>query len=403
MIRRDPRNSPTLAYVVSVLPMALIVFYYSALYSTFQNGALLSFYSYVLVVLLVIWSACAVVYFADVLLPKFLMFLFFGGLAVSAILLLVATYNYLSSYSFVAWNMVMKGIMTLAVLIGLMLILEITTLFLPGVWKNVAVMQQMQEFLAYLRGEYRLTPTYILVLIAVELALIGAYFLVPWLLTLNPPAFSKLTRNGVMWLYQGQLMLTESGERVVATANQLAVTDPEFAGNPYLKNYSLSMWVYMNPRDAQMNEATAATLGPTNLFYYGTRQKSHRGGTEWELVYPKPCVSYMYDYHTKKYTYVIYMDGFEPYYVYLETQKWHELVFVYDDNRMKVFVNGVLNKAYDAPTQMTRFTPEDVIVLGDIQGGLYGAIADVAYYDYPMSPDEVMTSWNLQKHTIDTR
>jgi len=40
--------------------------------------------------------------------------------------------------------------------------------------------------------------------------------------------------------------------------------------------------------------------------------------------------------------------------------------------------------------------------LGDIQGAVYGAIADVVYYDHALTPDQISTSWNTQKYTIDT-
>jgi len=399
MYRRNPSNSPTLAYVTGALPFVLVPLLYLAMNAVLQGGSLTNIFMCALVVLVVLWGLCAAVYVSDVLVPKFILFILVGGLAVSALMLLMTTYNYLSSYSFTATNIIKKILLILAVVLGL----AIVTVLIPTGYRPAGMSQFLQEWAAYLREEWRVAPPSMVVLLALELLVLVAYFLVPWYLETQ-----MSYHNGVRWLYRGQRMLSQPQETVVATARDLEVINPEFAGNPYLKTYTVSMWVYMNPRDAQMTEAVAATLGPTNLFYYGTSQLRAPAGpgptksNMWELVNPKPRVAYMYDYGSKKYAFVVGFTDAEPYRLYLELQKWHQLVLVVEDNGLSLFVDGVLDKAFPVPGTMPEYTADDVIVLGDIQGAVYGAIADVVYYDHALTPDQVSTSWNTQKYTIDT-
>jgi hypothetical protein len=89
--------------------------------------------------------------------------------------------------------------------------------------------------------------------------------------------------------------------------------------------------------------------------------------------------------------------------MYVDLQKWLQLVCVFRDNHMDVFLNGRLEKSFPNTGAMNVFTEDDVIVVGDAHKEIYGAIADVNYYDYAMTEDDVVKSWNLQKYTIDLK
>lgn len=416
MYQRNPENSPILAYIVTILPFVVFVFFYYSLYSIQNNGVFLNFYSYVFLSLFVLLMVSSIAYFADVFVPKFILFVVFGVLAVLVSLACIFVYNYLSSYSFNTMYVVRKVFLVLAYIIGLILLLLVVSIFIPNIWQYL-VPSDMPSMRNYLQTELKMTPTVIYVLLFAEIIFILGYFLLPVVLFNTPPPFSSLNYNGIKVLQDGQFMLNTYQEKILATSNDLKVIDPEFAGNPFLKTYSISMWLYVNPKDEQT--AVAEEVKPTsklhtppptsqqekerevNVFFYGTQQRNSE--TQWELRYPKPCVTYTYDFGTKKNMLVIYSHTNEPYKLYVDLQKWNQLIFVFRDNHMDLFLNGRLEKSFPNTGTTNVFTEDDVIVLGDKHKEIYGAIADVLYYDYAMTMDDVVTSWNLQKYTIDIK
>lgn len=421
MIQRTPENSPTLAYIVTILPFVVFAFFYYSLYSIERDGVFFNFYSYVFLCLFVLLMLCSIVYFADVFVPKFILFLVFGVLAVSVSLACIAVYNYLSSYSFNIMYVVRKAFLVLSYVVGLLLLLLVVSVFIPNIWQYL-VPSNMASMRSYLQTELKATPTIIYVLLFAEVCFILGYFFLPVIFFNTPPPFSSLNYNGIKVLQEGQFMLNAFEEKTLATSNDLKVIDPEFAGNPFLKTYSISMWLYMNPKDEQTTMAEEPkpksklhTPLPTgvkpkdarldarevNVFFYGTQQRNSE--TMWELRYPKPCVTYTYDYGTKKNMLVIYSHTNEPYKLYIDLQKWNQLIFVFRDNHMDLFLNGRLEKSFPNTGTTNIFTEDDVIVVGDKHKEIYGAIADVLYYDYAMTMDDVVTSWNLQKYTIDIK
>jgi hypothetical protein len=396
MYSRTPENSPTLAYIVTILPFVVFVFFCYSMYSIQRNGVFFTFYTYVFVWLFVLLVILSMVYFADVFVPKFILFVAFGLLAISVVMGLLFVYNYLSSYSFNAMYLIRKVFLVLAYLVAMILVLWVVSIFIPTMWSpsNRSSMQN------YLQTELKMTPTVVYVLLFAEILFILGYFLVPIFFFNTPPPFSSLNYNGIKVLQDGPFMLNTYQEKTLATSNELKVIDPEFAGNPFLKIYSISMWLYFNPKDEQ-KDAAAQDTREVNVFFYGTQQRN--SDVQWELRYPKPCVTYSYDYGTKKNMIIIYSHTNEPYKMYVDLQKWLQLVCVFRDNHMDVFLNGRLEKSFPNTGAMNVFTEDDVIVVGDAHKEIYGAIADVNYYDYAMTEDDVVKSWNLQKYTIDLK
>ena len=412
MYQRTPENSPTLAYIVTILPFVVFAFFYYSMYSILRDGVFLNFYTYVFGCLFVLLTAMSVVYFADVFVPKFILFVVFGVLAVSVLMALLYVYNYLSSYSFNAMYVVRKVFLVLAYVVAMILLLLLVSIFIPNMWQYL-IPSNLTSMRNYVQSDMKLTPTVVYVLLFAEIAFILGYFLVPILFFNTPPPFSSLNYNGIKVLQDGQFMLDTYQEKTVATSNELKVVDPEFAGNPFLKIYSISMWVYFNPKDEQRADTSNADASnadtsnnamntrEVNVLFYGTQQRNTE--VQWELRYPKPCVTYSYDYGTKKNMLLIYSHTNEPHPLYIDLQKWHQLVCVFRDNHMDVFLNGRLEKSFPNTGATHIFTEDDIIVLGDKHKEIYGAVADVTYYDYAMTVDDVVKSWNLQKYTIDLK
>lgn len=418
MYRRNPSNSPWLAYIVSVFPFIVFISLWYALYSILQTGQYFNFYTLLFLGFLVILICCGIFYFADVLIPKFLIFSIIGAFIVGLVITSIAVYNYLSSYSFTMQNISRKIWIILGFVVGLAGIMAVCMIYFPNWLRSIyngSMGETMKMWMEYVRDDLRMTPTFFYVLLSVIFTLLFGYIILAYFFSKNTPIIAHLNFNGMRVLKEGKMMLNH--EELLATSNDLKVIDPEFAANPFLKIYSISMWLYVNPKDEQlgtvardphqpslqwMNPTTSPyqSIRETNIFFYGTKQLNEKN--QWEMIYPKPSVTYTYDYGTKKNMFLVYAFGDEPYKLYLTPQKWHQLVFVFHDNHMDLFTDSEL--VYSSPmTGAGRmFTENDTIVVGDTKQSIYGALADVVYYDHTLSKENVLNMWNLQKYPIDT-
>lgn len=418
MYRRNPSNSPWLAYIVSVFPFIVFISLWYALYSILQTGQYFNFNTILFLSFLCILVFCGILYFADVLIPKFLIFSIIGAFIVGLVIASIAVYNYLSSYSFTMQNISRKIWVILGFVVGLAGIMALCMIYFPNWLRNTyngSMGETMKMWMDYVREDLRMTPTFFYVLLSVILSLLFGYIILTYFFSKNTPIIAILNFNGMRVLKEGQMMLNH--EELLATSNDLKVIDPEFAANPFLKIYSISMWLYVNPKDEQlgtvahdphqpslqwMNPTTSPyqSIRETNIFFYGTKQLNENN--QWEMIYPKPSVTYTYDYGTKKNMFLVYAFGDEPYKLYLTPQKWHQLVFIFHDNHMDLFVDSELKYSSPMTGAGRMFTDNDMIVVGDTKQSIYGALADVVYYDHTLSKENVLNMWNLQKYTIDT-
>jgi hypothetical protein len=389
-------DNPLVAYLTYTLPIIIIIFIGFALNTTLQQGILFNFYTIVALILLPILMVSAVLFNSQVFFPKFVLFLIFSTFVVALSMLLIVMYNYLSAYSFTLQNVVIRLIYITIFVFGLAIALSIALFFLPQLSNIVSLPKKTVDFLRFLRDEWVLTKPLFIVLLIVEILLVFAFFFVPWVLTQNPMPFSSLNFNGVKILQDQPYFLNKRQEKVLATSRDLEVVDPQFAANPYLKIYTISMRVYINPKESYTDEKHEM-----NLLFYGTKQLDRHN--EWELVNPKPAMTYSYDTKTKKDVYKIYVGQGPPHLINIPNQKWNQFVFIFNGSSADVFVNGILEKTIQYPMSTMTFTANDLILIGDDSEQLYGVISDVIYYDYAMTEAQVVSSWNMQKHNIDVK
>jgi hypothetical protein len=315
-------------------------------------------------------------------------------------------------------NISIKVLIILGFVIGLAGMMAFCIIYLPNWLKNIyngSNGATIKNWMDYIRDDLRMTPMVFYVLLAVLFGLLFSYIILALFFSKNTPIIAYPNFNGIRILKDGQMMLNH--EELLATSNDLKVVDPEFAANPFLKIYSISMWLYVNPKDEQlgtvardphqpslqwMNPTTSPyeSIRETNVFFYGTKQLNEKN--QWEMIYPKPSVTYTYDYGTKKNVFLVYAFGDEPYKLYLTPQKWHQLVFIFHDNHMDLFADSELKYSSPMTGAGRMFTENDMIVVGDKKQPIYGALADVVYYDHTLSKEQVLNMWNLQKYPIDT-
>lgn len=214
----------------------------------------------------------------------------------------------------------------------------------------------------------------------------------------------------------------------------------------YRHNYTLSMWVYINPQSSS-SSAYVHTNG-ANILTYGNFVGDTEGATD--TVYDEdinlrkhvdlavgsgnPRIAYIHDIERYKMTNTQGVSADEPdplkrnrkedaylfsfdntqtppattpptpptppttntdanLIVFAPPQRWNNFVLNYQDNHVDIFVNGVLTKSWRY-TNVPIYRPTDMIRIGQLDG-LYGAICNVIYYEKPLSNMEIITNYNL--------
>ena len=154
------------------------------------------------------------------------------------------------------------------------------------------------------------------------------------------------------------------------------------------------MWIYLKqqPRNSNNNEISKS------IFNYGT-----------EGISTKPQVSYVNRLmtdgtaNTDKYR----ISFFEPNKsdtisenttvdLELNSQKWNNLFFNYNNNSADLFVNGVLDRTVPN-NKITNFDITDKITLGDNKG-LDGFICNISYYTNPVNEYEIVNNYNVYQN-----
>jgi hypothetical protein len=153
--------------------------------------------------------------------------------------------------------------------------------------------------------------------------------------------------------------------------------------NPYRRNYTFSMWIYLNPQ----SNSNIAYINGAKIFDFGNG---------------KPSISYKNQSdNTRLANKDIYMVSFTnkggrdaPSEISLPNQKWNNFVFNYFDSKVDLYINGSLERSFEFSNNMPEYLPTDVITVGS-NNGLQGAICNVNYYKTPLSSEKITTVYNL--------
>jgi hypothetical protein len=162
----------------------------------------------------------------------------------------------------------------------------------------------------------------------------------------------------------------------------------------YRTNYSITMWIYLNPQP----NSNVSYKNETPIFSYGIKSNYHP-----KLTYSNnmtgslsnPDMNAMYNIYysnTKKYIQVS-----APF------QKWNFFVFNYNLNGLDVFVNGELVNSviFNEPSTIPIYSNEDKINVGSDNGfvdadrGLDGSICNIHYYQVPLTKYQIVNDYNL--------
>ena len=239
----------------------------------------------------------------------------------------------------------------------------------------------LSDYVKYLFKELTTTPRVVYTLLFIELVLILLYIYLPRLI--SKVVLSKhvrIVKNPTMLYNKKQVSTIEafynrSDEyKILEKQHNIKNTsypDDTIPNKSILKNYSLSMWVTVNPPSfSQDSECMIFRVGsdlgtidkPDNpelgMPYIGCR------GQKWRFVFSNNIES---------------VEDLEKVSLELDLpfQKWNYLVFNYHDNQVDLFVNGVLTETKSLAEHLPIYNHSQVVCVGSDQKKVHGAICDV--------------------------
>ena len=419
-----PKPESFISFATFTFPLAMFILLPFAFQTTKQTGDIWNVYTMSILVLFPMAAVAAVLYNNQVFLPAFSNFTIFTvGFMLMAFFIIII-YNTVISYAKQIKSVLYLVLLTISILLGFALLFAVLAYF----FTDKAMQEFFRVFLllpaviydtfSQFIEQFPTAPPAFAILFVIEIILIILVILIPLLISQNPPFYSTLQFNGVHLLQKDPLNLSNKKELVLANSYMLSIADdPTAANNPYQKQFSLSMWIYMNPSEAAQNP------NEVTLLYYGTKELSNgssdttptptnqpttqpQAQQTWQVTNPKPRITYLYDPHLGRDMYNIYLQEDEPniptYRVHIPNQKWNQFVFVYQTDHVDLFINGHLEKSFPQSIGITQtYKSSDQITIGDVQHASYGAIGNIIYYDYPMTLNQVTDSWNKQKSWVD--
>ena len=281
------------------------------------------------------------------------------------------------------------------------------------------------DFIVYLFNQYKITPNIVFVLIVFEIILILIASYIPYILG------KTRSSNGVSILNTPVFLNVKTTQNIdpIATAIH-ASNGPYIVGAlttalpTYSNNFTISMWIYLNPTDFTSNEITIFEYSQNTG--YTTKCTKIDGSTYADarsvcnpvigttIYFPK--ITY------KEGTYIIYngTDAKNTMSFSLIGQTWNYFAFNHNaDNTVDVFINGNLERSFDNAYQFNNRTDtpsfkdaNNNTVVNNIdhvavttsnaaimntgqQDGLYGAICNIMYYINPLTAREIITIYNL--------
>lgn len=241
-------------------------------------------------------------------------------------------------------------------------------------------------FVKYIINEFKMTSNPALILFFIELILLLTYIVLPKII------MHISSKEGIPIL-EGSVFLNKQNTYAIDTTMP-DQDDLQIAGNvadTQRRNYSLSMWTYLNAHSKNKMPYNTETY----IFDYGDR---------------KPRITYYNsdDQSKQRDIYRIYFtnnttlnddnddtNDFKPYYeLKLPAQRWNNLVFNYSSTHADLFVNGNLERTFKLNQKLPVYSSSDVFTTGS-NNGLDGAISNIRYYPKTISKHRITSMYNI--------
>ena len=288
------------------------------------------------------------------------------------------------------FNIILQIIIFSIILIGLAIVF---TLFekklrsltgLSGVIVNLIFLIPclFTDFLKYLKEQLNITPSITFILLIIEFILILLYVYIPHLFN------AKIMQGTGKPLLKESLFLNTKTD-IAKTSDLDPIKPKEFGGSVDVseqstdifenknirRNYTFSMWIYLNEQPSFSNEKT--------IFNYGSScpRISYTNNNKKDSIMERINISVNSDTDT--------VYNFE-----IPRQKWNYIVFNYNNGSVDIFINGNLEKTAYFYGKQPIYYDIDLVSVGD-ERGVNGAICNVEYYSIPLTQFQITTKYNL--------
>lgn len=259
------------------------------------------------------------------------------------------------------------------------------------------------DFLETMFNELKSAPTIIAVLFILEILIVLLYFygarLIGMLYSQNAKNLIGMPvfLNRSLPIAKNDTFLLDPNDSLNPTGNK----GPNETGQlgkknvpTYRTNYSVSMWIYLNPKPAN----NGAYIKESNIFKYGFyTEKGKPQITYFNAIDPEVKTHDNYHvYYTNK--------SDDRFTIQMPAQTWNYVVLTYNDSKVDLFVNGNLEKTKTLNSStIPDYRSTDVMTVGEgdgtlMDGGLYGAIANINYHTIPMSQMEITSAYNSLRY-----
>jgi len=256
----------------------------------------------------------------------------------------------------------------------------------------------INDFLEYIREEFRITPPILVWLLILELLLLILQAYLPkiiQLFTYNPKnalmaypvylndphtiatseRFLMTTLNNPEKYKDGSIKPEQT--TVTSTENSVEVLNATFRN----ANYAFSFWVYINQGNVSKKSYSDGT---TNILTYG----NYTGTGLCENA--KPQITYANN------SMIVYFagSGSPPYSIIVPNQAWVNVLVNYGPEQAELYINGVLRHTYSYSNGIPPpGKEEDKVIVGQTNG-LDGAIRDVRYFESYLTPETIIGTYN---------
>jgi len=304
----------------------------------------------------------------------------------------------------------------------------------------------INDFIIYIKNQFKITPSVTYILLVIESLLILAYIYLPSLFSSSFYNSHKLLNEPV---FLNVYKIIGHGKDIPMNNNML-VKNSNFgelnSPTPYV-NYSMSMWLYLNTQNLSKMEKHIFSYGEDKLRleYFSeydsmkeilseTLDKKHkikitfvidsdcnklRSSLEKNENYTSDLVN-IDDFYNKYNTmcrpmsradfeimtnvnndnevnWREFLDSQENQEIYtfvdLDLQKWNNIVVNYDSNNVDLFINGELKYSKSYVNMFPKYKETDRIAVGN--SDLQGAICNIEYHENVMSKADIVANYNL--------
>ena len=244
----------------------------------------------------------------------------------------------------------------------------------------------LDEFLEYFKTQFALTTNITYGLLGLEALLITAYVFLPNIISNTVKGSSIPLLEDAYFLNEGSNTLkyiSDIYEKKEDTYLLNAINQGDNEPNEYVigkSSYSITMWIYLNQQDPNVN----TSYNTSDIFSYGDNNSTY---------FPK--VEYIGTTAGKNKLKFSFSSNAPCFDMLIESQKWNNIVFNYNHNRIDLFINGDLVKTYifEANNEPIRDYDKDLFKIGG--DNIDGAICNINYYKKPLTKYQITSFYNL--------